>query len=156
MSGPDRETERDWWRPDPDGDEPRERARAPEAPAVDVPRSLPPAWTERHDPPPRSSRPAEPPPRPRAPGPRPEPSGRTPFALVAGLVVALLGALVWGLAARWTGRELGIVAWAIGFGVGFTVLLAAGRRSAALQGVAVVPRKCGSSACPPATSVRSR
>jgi len=48
-------------------------------------------------------------------------------------VVAVLGALAWGLAARWTGRELGVVAWAIGVGVGLAIVLTARRRRIALK-----------------------
>ena len=133
MSDHERETGREWWRGD--GEEPSERRPpAPERPTWDPPpeQALPPLFEE-----PRYERPAFE--LPRQPAPPPEPEPNVALAVVAGVVVALLGALVWGLAARWTGRELGVIAWAIGFGTGFAVLTGAGgRKTEGLQAFGVL------------------
>jgi signal peptidase I len=137
MSDHDRETGREWWRSD--GDEPPDvRPPAPETPVWDPPpeQTLPPLFEE-----PRYERPTfELPERPALPPPpEPEPEPNIAVGVLAGVVVALLGALVWGLAARWTGRELGVVAWAIGAGTGLAVLTGAGgRKSPGLQTVGVL------------------
>ncbi len=82
---------------------------------------------------------------PPVPAPAQQPgSDRLPLALLAGLVAGLVGAVVWGLVARWTDREVGVLAWAIGFGAGFAVLrVASGRKSPALQFVAVLAALVG-------------
>ncbi len=86
----------------------------------------------------------EPPvPAPRAsryvgPRPEPEPPAHLPAAVAAGLVAALAGAVAWGLVARWTDYEVGVLAWGIGFLAGLAVLHTAGRRSTpAHQAVAI-------------------
>jgi signal peptidase I len=74
-------------------------------------------------------------------GEEPERGGRSvlPLAAAAGVLAALAGAVAWGLVAKWTSHEIGIVAWGLGFLVGAAVLAAAGgRRSSGLQAVAVV------------------
>jgi signal peptidase I len=63
---------------------------------------------------------------------------RVGLALLAGVAAAIAGGVAWGLVAKWTDRELGVLAWAIGLAVGFAVLQASGgRRAPALQAVAV-------------------
>jgi len=133
MSDHDREAGREWWRGD--GDEPSERRPpAPERPVWDPPpeQTLPPLFEE-----PRYERPTFD--LPERPKPPPEPEPNVAVGVAAGIVVALLGALVWGLVARRTGHELGVIAWAIGAGTGFAVLTAAGgRKSEGLQTAGVV------------------
>ena len=134
MSDHERETGREWWRGD--GDEPTEpRPPAPERPVWDPPpeQTLPPLFEE-----PRYERPTVM--LPERPAPRPpEPEPNVGLAVLAGVVVALLGALVWGLAARWTDHELGVIAWAIGAGTGFAVLTGAGgRKTEGLQAFGVL------------------
>jgi phosphatidylglycerophosphate synthase len=80
----------------------------------------------------------------------PEPSTETiaPRILVpaafAGLGAAVAGAVAWTIVVVVTDFELGIVAWAIGFAVGWAVALAAmGRRGTTLQVVAVVAALLG-------------
>jgi signal peptidase I len=131
-----RDAERDWWLSD--DDRPAEPASVPEwASLPEPPRWDPPAETilpPRFGLPEERPQPAEPPP---APPPVPEAEPQLGLALLAGLAVALLGALAWGLVARWTDRELGVLAWAIGFATGFAVLgAAAGRKTPALQAIA--------------------
>jgi signal peptidase I len=80
------------------------------------------------------------------PGGEPAGGGRgvLPLALGAGLLAALAGAVAWGLVAKWTDHEVGVVAWGVGFLTGFAVLRAAGgRRTPALQWVAVVSALLG-------------
>ena len=125
MSDHERETGREWWRGD--GDEPSERRPpAPETPIWEPPpeQALPPLFEE-----PRYERPTFELPQQPAPPPRaPEPEPNVGLAVVAGLAVAFLGALVWGLVAKWTDHELGVIAWGIGAGTGFAVLTGAGGR----------------------------
>ena len=132
-----RDPERDWWRSD--AERPAEPTRLPEPPRWEPPADgiLPPRFGLPGDRP----QPAELPP---PPPPAPEPEPQVGLALLAGLAVALLGALAWGLVARWTDRELGVLAWAIGFATGFAILWAAGgRKSPALQAVASVAALIG-------------
>ncbi len=69
---------------------------------------------------------------------REETGGSLALAVLAGLVAAIAGAIVWGLIVKWTEYEAGIVAGGIGFLTGFAVLRAAGgRRSSALQVIAI-------------------
>ena len=141
MSGSDRDSERDWWRSD--GDEPadapaRDGLGPPEPPRWEPPTDvvLPRRFESPGEPRPRSEQPTPP--------PAPEPEPQVGLALLAGLAVALLGALAWGLVARSTDRELGVLAWAIGFATGFAILGAArGRKSAILQLVASVSALLG-------------
>jgi hypothetical protein len=59
-------------------------------------------------------------------------------AVLAALVAAIAGGVVWGLIVKWSDYEVGFVAWAIGFLVGIAVLTATGgRRGISLQGIAI-------------------
>ena len=70
---------------------------------------------------------------------REEVAGAFPLAAVAGLVAAVAGGVVWGLIVRWSGYEVGFVAWGIGFVVGTAVVLGArGARGIPYQVAAVV------------------
>jgi hypothetical protein len=70
---------------------------------------------------------------------REEVGGAFPIAALAGLVAAVGGGVVWGLIVRWSGYEVGFVAWGIGFLVGTAVVLGArGSRGLPYQAVAVV------------------
>jgi signal peptidase I len=86
---------------------------------------------------------------PRAPedalrAPAPAVASVPPAAVAAGLVAAAAAAVAWGLVAKWTGYELGAVAWSVGLVTGFAVLVAAeGRRGGGLQTVAVVAALLG-------------
>ncbi len=93
---------------------------------------------------PDGSRPQDPPPPPPPSPARADEGGSTGLAMLAGLVVAIAGGIAWGLIAKYTDYEVGIVAWGIGFTVGFAVERAAGgRRSADLQAIAVVTALLG-------------
>ena len=71
--------------------------------------------------------------------PREVRSGVFLTAALAGLVAAIVGAVIWGLIVRWTDYEVGFVAWGIGFIVGTAVVLGAqGARGVPLQVIAVV------------------
>jgi hypothetical protein len=60
-------------------------------------------------------------------------------AVLAGVVAAILGAVVWGLIVKWTDYEVGFVAWGIGFLVGIAVLAGTrGARGLVFQVVAVL------------------
>ena len=59
-------------------------------------------------------------------------------AVVAGLGAALVGAIVWGLVAKWTGHEYGFIAWGVGVFVGVFVQLVGRGKTVVLQGIAVV------------------
>ena len=60
-------------------------------------------------------------------------------AVLAGLVAAIVGGVVWGLIVKWTDYEVGFVAWGIGFLVGVAIAAAArGARGLVLQVVAVL------------------
>jgi signal peptidase I len=76
----------------------------------------------------------------RAPPPQPSRDEGVDFlpAAVAGGLVAVLAGIAWGLAARWTDRELGILAWGVGVAVGSAILSVARRRTPSLQVLAVV------------------
>src|SRR5829696_6475660 len=91
---------------------------------------------------PDGSRPEQPPPP--APSPAEAETGSTGLAMVVGLVVAVAGGIAWGLIARYTDYEVGVVAWGIGFATGFAVERAAGgRRSPDLQAIAIVTALIG-------------
>ncbi|MGH3072490.1 MAG: signal peptidase I [Gaiellaceae bacterium] len=85
----------------------------------------------------------------RQPEPEPEPirtdeTGSSGLAVLAGLVAAIAGGVAWGLIAKTTDYEVGIVAWGIGFVTGYAVERAAGgRRSAELQLFAIVAALLG-------------
>jgi hypothetical protein len=70
---------------------------------------------------------------------REEVGGAFPMAVLAGLVAAVAGGVAWGLIVRWSGYEVGFVAWGIGFLVGSAVALGArGSRGLPYQAAAVV------------------
>ena len=59
-------------------------------------------------------------------------------AVLAGLVAAIAGGVVWGLIVKWTDYEVGFVAWGIGFVCGTAVLWATrGTRGFLLQATAI-------------------
>jgi signal peptidase I len=103
------------------------------------PKPAPPAWLDSE--PWRSER--QDPPAPPGRGPStPDPdeddgTQRVNRAIVAGLVAALVGGIVWGLVAKWTDREWGVLAWAVGATIGITVAQAAGKGSASVRGIGV-------------------
>ncbi len=73
------------------------------------------------------------------PGLQEEVGGALGTAALAGLIAAILGGVAWGLIVRWSGYEVGFVAWGIGFLVGTAVALGArGVRGLPYQVVAVV------------------
>ncbi|MBN2226979.1 MAG: hypothetical protein JW763_06410 [candidate division Zixibacteria bacterium] len=62
-----------------------------------------------------------------------------PPAIAGGVLAAVVGGIIWGVVSVVTDREIGIMAWAIGWLTGYAVLLFAGkRRGLPLQLVAVV------------------
>jgi signal peptidase I len=72
------------------------------------------------------------------PGPAREDAPHVWAAAVAALFAALVGAVAWGLVARWTDYEVGVLAWGIGFLAGLAVVHTAGaRRTSAHQAAAV-------------------
>ena len=85
-------------------------------------------------------------------GSRPEPppvpvrdeGGSSALTLLAGLAAAIAGGVAWGLIAKWTDYEVGIVAWGIGFVTGWAIeRTSAGRRSAELQVFAIAAALLG-------------
>ena len=78
------------------------------------------------------------------PSPVTEPSGSLFPAVAAGLVAAIVGALVWGLIVKISDYEVGIVAWGIGFVAGTAVVFATrGGKGQHLQVIAVVSALVG-------------
>jgi hypothetical protein len=70
---------------------------------------------------------------------REEVGGAFPIAALAGLVAAVAGGVLWGLIVRWSGYEVGFVAWGIGFLVGTAIVVGArGPRGLPYQVAAVV------------------
>lgn len=70
---------------------------------------------------------------------REEVGGAFATAVLAGLAAAVAGGIVWGLIVRWSGYEVGFVAWGIGFVVGTAVALGArGERGTPYQVAAVL------------------
>jgi hypothetical protein len=70
---------------------------------------------------------------------REEVGGAFGTAALAGLVAAVAGGVIWGLIVRWSGYEVGFIAWGIGFSVGTAVVIGArGDRGVRYQVVAVV------------------
>ena len=62
-----------------------------------------------------------------------------PFAVLGGLIAAVISGAAWGGIAIWTGLEIGYVAWGVGLLCGVGVLTAAqGKRGMPLQIIAVV------------------
>ena len=62
------------------------------------------------------------------------------LAVIAALVAAVVGGVIWALVAHWTDYEYGYVAWGIGILVGLAVLYASGKRrgNIGLQVIAVL------------------
>jgi hypothetical protein len=60
------------------------------------------------------------------------------LALLAGLVAAVVGGVVWGFVVKLSDYEVGIVAWGIGLLVGVAVAAVARARGPVLQAIAVV------------------
>ena len=70
--------------------------------------------------------------------PEPLPAPKVGAALLAGLAAAVLGGIAWGLLAKWTSYETGILALGIGLLTAFVVYRASGgRRGPELQATAV-------------------
>ena len=66
------------------------------------------------------------------------------LAVPAALVAAVAGGVAWALIVKWTGYEIGIAAWGIGFLTGTAVVFATrGGKGTALQGIAVVTALVG-------------
>jgi signal peptidase I len=83
-------------------------------------------------------------PEPPPPPPVQEEGGSSALALLAGLAAAIAGGIAWGLIAKWTDYEVGIVAWGIGFVTGWAIeRTAGGRRSAELQVFAIAAALLG-------------
>jgi signal peptidase I len=70
------------------------------------------------------------------PAERPDPAGSLLAPALVGGAVALGSAVVWGLVTRWTGREFGFLAWAVGAAVGASVAAATRRDDSAVQWLA--------------------
>ncbi|MEP6892322.1 MAG: signal peptidase I [Gaiellaceae bacterium] len=89
---------------------------------------------------------ALPPPEDPSPVSVPPPVERTRHvaALLAGIVVAVAGGAAWGLAAKWTGREFGFLAWGVGILAGLVCVEVGGKRKTfALQVIAIVTAALG-------------
>ena len=73
-----------------------------------------------------------------------EPSGSPTLAVPAALLAAIAGGVAWGLIVKWTGYEVGIVAWGIGFITGTAVVFATrGGKGPVLQAIAIVASLIG-------------
>ena len=73
------------------------------------------------------------------PSPVQEPSSSLLPAIAAGVVAALVGGIVWGLIAKFSDYEIGIVAWGIGCLAGTAVVFATrGAKGLPLQAIAIV------------------
>ena len=72
-------------------------------------------------------------------------SGEVLFpALLGGLIAAVMGGVIWGGIAIWTGYEIGYVAWGVGLLCGMgVVMMSQGQRGMALQVIAVVASVLG-------------
>ena len=78
------------------------------------------------------------------PSPVKEPSGSLLPAIAAGVVAALAGGIVWGLIAKFSEYEIGIVAWGIGWVAGTAVVFATrGAKGVPLQVIAIVSALAG-------------
>jgi signal peptidase I len=87
---------------------------------------------------------ATPPPgQPDPPPPEPLDDEAFVFGILEGLLAAISGGIVWGLAVKWTGYEFGFLAWGIGLLVAATIYRVAGRKHVELQVVAVVSALLG-------------
>jgi len=93
---------------------PAEHAYVPPEPQAGLPPELPPAVPSRHL-----------------------------LALLAGLAAAVAAGLVWGLVAKWTGREFGFLAWAVGLLAGVVCVQVGGRKTGTLQAIAVASAAFG-------------
>ena len=80
--------------------------------------------------------PSEPPPRAQ--------KTRHLAALVAGIGAAVLGGVAWGLVAKWTGREFGFLAWAVGILAGLVCVQVGGKKKTfGLQVIAIFTAALG-------------
>jgi hypothetical protein len=78
------------------------------------------------------------------PSPISEPSGSPALAIPTALVAAIAGGLLWALIVKWTGYEIGIAAWGIGFLTGTAVVVATrGGKGSTLQAIAIVSALLG-------------
>jgi hypothetical protein len=78
------------------------------------------------------------------PSPVQEPSSSLLPAIAAGVVAALVGGIVWGLIAKFSEYEIGIVAWGIGWVAGTAVVFATrGAKGVPLQVIAIVSSLAG-------------
>jgi len=69
---------------------------------------------------------------------------RVALAIPAALLAALAGGVAWGLIVKWTGYEVGIIAWGIGFLTGNAVVLATrGGKGRSLQAIAILSALLG-------------
>jgi len=69
---------------------------------------------------------------------------RVALAIPAALLAALAGGVAWGLIVKWTGYEVGIIAWGIGFLTGNAVVLATrGGKGQTLQAIAILTALLG-------------
>ena len=101
---------------------------------------LPPLQEESRD----GAAPQTPPPRqPERPAREPLDGEAFAFGVLEGLLAAISGGIVWGLAVKWTGYEFGFLAWGIGLLVAATIYRVAGRKHVELQVVAVVSALLG-------------
>ena len=73
-----------------------------------------------------------------------EPTGSPALAVPAALVAAVAGGIAWALIVKWTGYEIGIAAWGIGFLTGSAVVFATrGGKGPVLQAIAIVTALLG-------------
>ena len=78
------------------------------------------------------------------PSPISEPTGSPALAIPAALVAAIAGGVAWALIVKWTGYEIGIAAWGIGFLTGTAVVFATrGGKGGVLQAIAIVSALLG-------------
>jgi hypothetical protein len=78
------------------------------------------------------------------PSPLSEPAGSPALAIPAALAAAIAGGVVWALIVKWTGYEIGIAAWGIGFLTGTAVVFATrGGKGPVLQAIAIVSALLG-------------
>ncbi len=78
------------------------------------------------------------------PSPINEPAGSPALAIPAALAAAIAGGIAWALIVKWTGYEIGIAAWGIGFLTGTAVVFATrGGKGPVLQAIAIVSALLG-------------
>ena len=103
---------------------------AASSPAVESPELEEPQFdTRSHEPPPTTV----------------PPKTRHLAALLAGIGVAVVGGVAWGLVAKWTGREFGFLAWGVGILTGLTCVWVGGKKKKtfALQVIAIATAALG-------------